>query len=245
VRRSLAVSKERWRQAQDWELAFWVRDQARKGWKRVAFPALRPILSAVGSRRATGDDWNFWWRDRFDGYAFLPADLGDFIELGCGPYTNTRLILPGRSVRRVICSDPLASEYLKFRHRWLATAHRKGLIEIDTHPIEELPFEPGSFDVVVLINVLDHVMNAERCLRTAIDLVRSGGFFVFGQDLVDKNEAANFEWFQQGHPIAVELSDLEPHFTQLQPILRQVIEKDQSRDPRLQTGVFVFAGCKR
>ena len=56
----------------------------------------RSALRALNWRRAWGDDWNHWWKERFDGYRFLPVELGDCVELGCGPYTNTRLVLAGR-----------------------------------------------------------------------------------------------------------------------------------------------------
>ena len=163
----MSVDRDRWKRAQEWELAFWQRAQVKTGWKKVAFRIARPILSAIQSRRATGDDWNHWWRDQFEGYSFLPDHLGDYIELGCGPYTNTRLVLKDRSADRVVCSDPLAEQYLEFSGRWLADAARKGKIEIDANPIEELPFPPSSFDVVVIINVLDHVMDADACMRNS------------------------------------------------------------------------------
>src|SRR5215212_1861860 len=115
----LSVDRDRWKQAQEWELAFWRRQETKTGWKRLVFPVVRPVLAAIKSRRATGDDWNQWWRDQFDGYSFLPEHLGDYIALVCGPYTNTRLVIEGRTADRVICSDPLADKYLQFRGRWL------------------------------------------------------------------------------------------------------------------------------
>src|SRR5215207_9309977 len=126
------VSRERWLEAQAWERELWVSSQCKSGWKKAAWPVLRPILRAARWQRAWGDDWNHWWAAEFDHYGFLPEHLGDYIELGCGPYTNTRLILPGHSASRVVCSDPLAETYLTFRDRWLATAHREGKLEIDT-----------------------------------------------------------------------------------------------------------------
>src|SRR5919202_1432791 len=98
----LAVDEERWQRAQQWELAFWRREQQRTGWRRVAYAVLRPLLVAIESRRATGDDWNLWWSRQFDDYQFLPSQLGDYIELGCGPYTNTRVILKGRAGSRIV-----------------------------------------------------------------------------------------------------------------------------------------------
>jgi SAM-dependent methyltransferase len=234
-----SVSMERWKRAQAWELAFWQQDQKKQGWKRVAFPIVRPFLAAWGDRRATGDDSNLWWADQFDQYSFLPTHLGDIIELGCGPYTNVRVILRERAASRIVCSDPLASEYVKFRGRWLAKAVSKGSVEVDAHSIEDSPFPPGSFDVVVLINVLDHVMDVDRCLRNTLELLRPGGYFIFGQDLADPTSIGKYEWFEEGHPFRLTVADVEPHLTGLAPVLRKVVPP---RDTRLQTGVLVFAG---
>ncbi len=241
---SRAVTKTRWERAQEWELAFWRRAETRHGWKRIAYPIVRPVLGAVGSGKVVGDDWNGWWRDGFDGYSFLPDELGDYIELGCGPYTNTRLILHGRRAARVVCSDPLAGEYLKFRDRWLSRAQRKGLVEVDDHPIEETTFPPNSFDTVVLINVLDHVRDVDLCFENALALLRPGGWFVFGQDLAKAETAdvPNYEWFEEGHPHRIGLADIEAHLASLNERYRRLIP---ARDTRLQSGVFAFAGVRR
>ncbi len=183
------VSVDRWLEAQRWELDLWQGAQAKHGWRRFVVPLARPIARALGSDRGQGDDWNHWWADRFDGYSILPDDIGDYIEVGCGPYTNTRLITQGRNVRRIVCSDPLIRSYIQFKHRWLADAYHRGLILIDDHPLEEIPFAPMTFDVVVLINVLDHVYDFDLCMRNATGLVRSGGYVVIGQDLSNEEEA--------------------------------------------------------
>ena len=183
-----SVSRERWLEAQAWERDLWVTSQQRRGWRRLAWPVVRPILRAGGWHRAWGDDWNHWWANQFEHYRFLPADLGDYIEVGCGPYTNTRVILSGRTADRVVCSDPLVETYLTFRDRWLATAHRAGRLETDAHPIEELPFAAESFDTLVMINVLDHVRDADRCLEVVTGLLRPGGTLVLGQDLSDADD---------------------------------------------------------
>ena len=180
------VSIDRWREAQEWELGLWKEAQTRRGWHRLVVPVAQPILAAFGSDRGQGDDWNHWWADRFDDYSFLPKDLGDYIELGCGPFTNTRLITRGRTARRLICSDPLVRTYIHFKHRWLADAYREGLILIDDHPLEEIPYAPATFDVVVVINVLDHVYDFDLCMTNAVGLVRPGGYFVIGQDLANE-----------------------------------------------------------
>jgi SAM-dependent methyltransferase len=234
-----AVDKDRWQRAQQWELEFWQRAQQKTGWKKVAFKVARPFLAAIQSRRATGDDWNHWWREQFDDYSFLPENMGQYIELGCGPYTNTRLVLRDHTADRVVCSDPLADEYLKFKGRWLSDAHRKGDIEVDNHPIEELPYEPGTFDVVVIINVLDHVMDADACMKTAIGLLKPGGIIVFGQNLANPEMRGKHEWFEEGHPIRATAEDVEGYLQGLEPVLNKTVPPN---DPPLHTGMLVYAG---
>lgn len=235
----MSVDRERWKQAQEWELALWKRAQTRTGWRRFAYPILRPLLSVFRPKHVTGDDWNEWWAKQFDEYGFLPGHLGDYIELGCGPYTNTRLILKDRTADRVVCSDPLAGEYVKFKGRWLSEAVAHGTVELDTHPIEETPFPAGTFDVVVLINVLDHVRDADACMRTAVGLLKPGGYLVFGQNLVNVEAMGQYEWFEEGHPIRATDEDVEEHLRGLSPVLSKTLPPN---DPPIHQGVLVYAG---
>jgi SAM-dependent methyltransferase len=238
---SMAVTPERWAQAQTWESEFWSRAERRRGWRKIAYPLVRPFLLATGNAHALGDDSNLWWRDQFALYAFLDSNLGDYIELGCGPYTNTRLILEGRTTSRAVCSDPLARMYVGFRDRWLSRAYRSGLVEIDTSPIEELPFPRESFDTVVVINVLDHVRDVDLCLERAIGLVRPGGWFLLGQDLARPDTIGQYEWFDEGHPHRILPEHLGPHLLTLTEQFRRLVPP---RDDRLQQGVLAYAGRK-
>jgi SAM-dependent methyltransferase len=237
----LEVSEARWREAQQWELSVWREGQQKRGWKRVVWPLAAPILRALNWRKAWGDDWNHWWKRHFDDYRFLPAELGDCIELGCGPYTNTRLILDGRSAGRVVCSDPLVRSYVGFRGRWLAEAYASGRVEVDDHPIEELPFPPASFDLVVMTNVLDHVRDANLCMRTAVGLLRPGGYLVLGQDLSDDADIANHP-YDVGHPIRLRREDLDPYLEALETVHRRDLTREEGRDPRLHYATLVYAG---
>ena len=74
-----------------------------------------------------------------------------------------------------------------------------------------MPFPPHSFDVVVMINVLEHVRDADLCMRTAVDLVKPGGYFLFGNRLIAVDKLDYDPW----HPIRVRQSDLDPTSTTL------------------------------
>jgi SAM-dependent methyltransferase len=237
------VRAQRWSEAQEWELGVWREGHEKHGWKRFVWPLAAPVLRRLGWRRAWGDDWNHWWKAQFDDFRFLPRELGECIELGCGPYTNVRLILEGRRADRVVCSDPLVDSYVTFHGRWLAEAFKAGRVQIDAHPIEETPFTPESFDFVVMINVLDHVRDADLCMSTAIGLLRPGGNFVFGQDLSDAQDVASHP-YDVGHPIMLSREDVDPYLEPLVPVLRKDLARDEGRDPRLHYSTLVYAGRK-
>ncbi|MGH2935403.1 MAG: class I SAM-dependent methyltransferase [Gaiellaceae bacterium] len=154
------------------------------------------------------------------------------------------MITRGRTASRIICSDPLAHEYLRFQDRWLSRAHRDGRVEIDSNPIEEIPFLPDSFDTVVLINVLDHVRDVALCLDNALKLLRPNGWLVLGQDLAKPETVGDprYEWFEQGHPHRVVMTNLEPYLSRLDRRYQRI---GPPRDPRLQTSVLAWAGVKR
>jgi SAM-dependent methyltransferase len=237
------IEADRWRAAQAAELELWQRAQQKHGLRRLVWPLARPILRLVGSRKVTGDDWNLWWASQFDDYAFLPRHLGEFIELGCGPYTNTRLIVRGRETSRIVCSDPLAAEYVHFHGRWLAEAHKRGFVEIDDHPIEEIPFPDESFDVVVMINVLEHVRDADACMEKAAALTKPGGWLIVSSRVVAPDAAAKLD-YDVWHPIRITVEEIERHLGSFAPTLRRVLPPSAAPVPDERFATFLFAGEK-
>lgn len=238
------VTEERWREAQRWEREFWDRQNVPPPWwKRL----LRPLLVGVGLRRplepVAYDDRNLWWKARFDDYAMLPKRIESLCELGCGPYTNVRLILEDHDAGTVVCSDPLASTYITYPQAWLAKAYREGRIRIDTHPAEECVLPSDSFDVVVMINVLDHVRDPARCLQHAIRIAKRGGLVVFGQDLTTPNDEAPGN---PGHPFIVEHEQLMPLLDEsLDRQLYRIVPREELHEPEMHYGALCSIGRKR
>jgi SAM-dependent methyltransferase len=197
------------------------------------------------SSQDEGDDWNLWWQGKFEAYHPVPTVGENAIELGCGPFTNMRIIARGRSFKHVICSDPLVKEYVKFRGRWLAEAWKSGRVMIDDHPLEECPFASGFFDLVVLINVLDHVMDSLQCLWHAIRITKPGGCLILGQDLSDADDIARIGE-DVGHPIRIGHAILDksliPEFI---PLIHRILPRSEGRNPTAHYGTYVFIGRKR
>ncbi|MCX5641812.1 MAG: class I SAM-dependent methyltransferase, partial [Candidatus Omnitrophica bacterium] len=99
-----------------------------------------------------------------------------------------RLILKRVACSNVYLSDPLIREYVKQTKGFVANAVKSGAVSTDNSPAEELPYKDNYFDLVVMINVLDHVMDAEKVMDSCCRITKKGGLFVFGQDLKDEKD---------------------------------------------------------
>lgn len=243
-----SVSEDRWKEAQKWEQHYWVSAQnqrARFGknwiWRLMHLAGLVP--------KYRGEDWNKWWMDRFDGYRFVPERVHNAIEVGCGPYSNVRLMLGRTRFDHLVLSDPLIRTYVGFKLTFVADMYRSLACTIDDHPLEELPFASDYFDLAVKINVLDHVRDARACMDTLVRIVKPGGILIIGQDLTDE---ADLEFLKNdpgsdGHPIKLrhEWFDewLGPH--RFEPIISKVLSRQEGRAPAAHYGTLIFAGRKR
>lgn len=241
------VAHDRWREAQRWEEAHWIRTQqfrAKYG-KNWIWRVLR-MFGLVEKYR--GDDWNLWWKERFDHYSFLPKRVGNAIEVGCGPYTNMRHILPVCVADHLFLSDPLIRTYIAFKLAFTADAYRSGFAILDDHPLEEIPYRAGYFDLVVMINVLDHVRDAALCMENATAMTKPGGWLILGQDLTNEEdyEALAADPGLVGHPIKLSHEWFEPWLRpKFQPILDRRLSREEGRDPNNHYGTLLFAGIKQ
>jgi SAM-dependent methyltransferase len=212
------VPKERWAMAQRYERGTWMESAAH------AF-----------------DDRNHEHATHFEEYSALRGRFfGRAIELGCGPFTNLRVIAGSCRIARCTLVDPLVPDYL--HHRNCTYRHgilRTGMTSLDSllggnlggrairrairtiYPrllisgvpleaalatsIEEMP-ECGQFDLVVMINVIEHCFDVREILDKVRRLCRRGSQFVFHDRLYNaatvKREAAAH--FDAGHPLRVD-----------------------------------------
>jgi SAM-dependent methyltransferase len=213
------VPRERWEEAQRYERDTWL------------------VAAAEAS-----DDRNEEHREGFGNYEALHGrSFQHAAELGCGPFTNLRLIARYCSIASCTLVDPLIPQYLHHRHcrydrrhlrlaetsfgrtlggsrigRVAARVLRKvapGLLsrqvpvrDLLATPIEEMNIDRPQFDLVVMINVIEHCFDAEKIFSVISRILEPGGVFVFHDKLFDGGEiAADVETrFDAGHPLRVQ-----------------------------------------
>ena len=242
--------RSEWMAAQAWESKYWQDAQTKRVRGFMRRPLwkwpVRAVMQAIGMRdyndMPVGSDGNEWWMKQFDGYEALPPEIPNLLELGCGPYTNTRLIRECRRVRHAVCSDPLLATYLNLPRTWLRWAVRSGAVTADDHPAEECPFADNYFDVVVMTNVLEHTRDPLLCVENAIRVLAPGGCLVLGNDTLNQKLQGHSA---VGHPHWFSTGWFEENVARrLSPVLKKVIPPGQSRLPGVLDGCWIYIGRK-
>jgi ubiquinone/menaquinone biosynthesis C-methylase UbiE len=240
-----AVDQERWQTAQNWEKSHWLRNNKALG--KFGKNYLWRLLALMGRvEKYRGDDRNKWWESMFDNYRFLPASADNALEVGCGPYTNMRLIQKVCKPSHLYLSDPLIRTYAKFKMTFVSEMYGEVACCLDDHPLEDLPFADNYFNLTVMINVLDHVRDADACMRNLIRVTRPGGTMLIGQDLTSPEDLARQpEGVQIGHPITLDEAWFKPYFEkQFQPLLAKTLPREVGWAPEWHYGTLIFAGRK-
>ena len=213
----VCVPKDRWHLAQSYEKRTWM----------------------DACSHAT-DDRNEEHAKEFDNFrALFGPSYSRAIELGCGPFTNLRVIARYVDVGRCVLLDPLIESYKTHRNcaylhgkvvvaesrfsqalgknkagralrRLVRMAHpsclEEGLVIEKTlpSPIEEMP-DCGKFDLVVMINVIEHCYDIHAIFDKILYLCRAGTRFVFHDRLFRPDEVQQEvkSRFDAGHPLRV------------------------------------------
>jgi SAM-dependent methyltransferase len=176
------VDRERWEEAQSYERRTWMSDQ----------------LSAR-------DDRNMEHAERFQGYAVLEGRrLPRVIELGCGPFTNARLVLPRvTGCAEVTLLDPLVDSYLRHPNCTYSSGELCGVpVTTVASSIEDSRLAQP-YDLLILVNVLEHCFNVPRVFDVVTSALRSGGILVFADSMLRAEDLPRVveNRYDSGHPI--------------------------------------------
>ena len=180
------IDKDRWLEAQYYE---------RKTWCEQS--------------RGMDTDRNEEHLYNFNSYKILDSVLSDdlsVIELGCGPYTNLRYILPAitKRIASVHLLDPLINDYLLNSPN---CTYKNGMaghqVKTFNTPIEEFKTDQ-KYDLVVMINVLDHCFDIDLIFKKVWGLLKKNGVFLFNErGYRDGLKKSVEDIYDAGHPIRI------------------------------------------
>lgn len=193
----IQVDDARWQQAQTFEKDVWLKHA-----------------------RAAESDRNEEHLANFDHYHPLPPDLGNTVEIGCGPFTQLRTILSsGHTASRITLIDPLLSTYLQHPHCAYVDSYLSGIpVQMLTMAAEDFEY-PVTFDTIICINVIEHVHNALAVLRNIHTNLKPGGHVVFHERSWDYINIETL--YDIGHPIRVKQALLDSFYSQFTPVFNK------------------------
>lgn len=205
----VSVPEARWREAQEAE---------RHGWMQLW--------------RNETEDRNSVHAVMFDNYLPLQGErFGHAIELGCGPFTNTRLIGRVAEIDAVTLLDPLAQDYLAHPHCaykdriLLFTPQRFVYVDrLIASAIEDFTVD-AAFDLVTLINVIEHCRDFDLVIEKIWAMLPPGGVFVFHDHYYRHADvvAALRNHFDAAHPLRVDRNAIDQFLGRFEMIFRRVV----------------------
>jgi len=189
----IQVDSQRWEAAQKFESDTWS-----KYWGGAA------------------EDRNHHHKQGFDDYKDISQNLGNVIEIGCGPFTQLQTISQNRIIKSVTLLDPLLDRYKELK----ACTYKNG--KFKTHKAtlickkaEDLDITE-KFDTAICINVLEHVQDAKKVLANLYQCLNIGGIVIFGERCYDGlNINAVYD---VGHPIKIKMEVFIKWETQFDPL---------------------------
>jgi len=191
----LTVDTARWKAAQQYERDTW----------------LTYNLEATSDRNAEHET-------RFGNYAALPDDLGDVIELGCGPFTNALHVIGSRKVTSVTLLDPLVEDYE--REHPHCTYKGGKLSTIPTTLVASAAEDyktKQKFDTLIMANTLPHCRDCMAVFATIRRVLKPKGYLVFHECA---RIASPLDLYDVGHPISPIQSVIDGFLSDFEPVYK-------------------------
>jgi SAM-dependent methyltransferase len=156
------------------------------------------------------------------------------IELGCGPFTNMRIIAAFLEIARVELLDPLMQSYLGHEHcsyktgrLTLANGQVQDVEKLHALPIED--FEPKPiYDVVILINVIEHCIDASKVFEQVWAMLEPGGLFIFHDKYFDHQKVSSrvLAEYDTAHPLKADRRFIDDFLGRFRMVFRRTINTE-------------------
>lgn len=202
------VSKERWQLAQKYERKTWMLDN----------PSAK-------------DDRNYDHFEKFDSFESIKNQLckkKSILELGCGPFTNLRLLPDIASDAQMVLLDPLINDYINLEH----CPYNKGklndkkvtLVNSSIEDFDPLKYSyemPAKFDVVIMINVIEHCYDVDKIFEKILQILNKGGIFIFSDVYFENVQELATNVYDAGHPLRLSELKMSKFLKNFKPVFDQ------------------------
>jgi len=117
-----------------------------------------------------------------------------------------------------------------------------GKVDLSSSKLEALPYADSSMDLVICINVLDHVNDCDACIEQMDRVLRVGGYLVLGQDLTNGENLQNCPECKTdiGHPIKIDhpyiVAALDRKY---KAAFERLLERHEGRSPSAHYATYV------
>jgi len=253
--------------------------QVEKGRWVKAQTAEKQNWMQLGLRAA--DDRNYDHAVHFEKYQSLGGfEFEHAVELGCGPFTNLRLIANVCRIQQCSLLDPLIDVYVthpqcRYKSKklikdsfssseWMRTLRKAAwrimpdrlrfrfpgipVARTFSMPIEEMPLDV-SYDLLVMINVIEHCYDVHLLLNNLLHVLKPGGILVFHDRLYDATVIRERvkDKYDAAHPLRVDRKILQDFLQKnFEPLFEKTDTKTHAFRGREETVKTVyFIGRKR
>ena len=174
----------------------------------------------------------------------LPISLGKTVEVGCGPWTQLRSILSTRTeltMTSVTLLDPNIDYYKAYSEVFKGGRFRPTPAGAD-YPVRLIAaggealngtehFE--AYDTLVMMNVVEHVMDAVTLFNNIYDALKPGGMLVFHEKHMDHEKGRDAPCVRGEvptlHPIRIKAAFLCAFADMFEPIMFNDKPTDEMR----------------
>jgi len=226
--------------------------------------AFAPAGLWEAAQEAEKAEWNDSWLDGdrvaehiqgFGGFACAPQRLGHVLEMGAGPWTQTRGILHARSnieVESLTIFEPAADFYMRQVGTCAYQSHKLKRLdggEFD-FPLRIMGYKGEQlvgqeFDTVVSINVLEHVQNAFQFLNNLYAALKPGGTLIFHERYYEDIWRAQMldhpDHLTMLHPIRVRHRVLDWFLADMDIVFNNCEGGERDSDREQEQGYYIIA----
>lgn len=118
----------------------------------------------------------FWHKRRFSEVErIIESTGGRILDIGCADGMFSKVILDKSKARELIGIDVLKSSIDWAKKHW----KRNKKMKFKVGNAQDLDFKPESFDAVFVLEVLEHVEDPLKVLRSVRKILKKGGYGIF------------------------------------------------------------------